>query len=180
MKIEDEYEFDVIRTKLNLLASKNPDLAKELLKCLAHLLIEIDDERKCEEILDYLRNVELRTRKIDVRSGKPRDVLPGASMRTLEVVKSRGKVTIEEVSKITGRPKNLESAYLAALHRHGFIARIKEGKTVYYMTKEEAVKEAIKRLGSGGMPTIEEIYAYTNISVDDIKEILKKIKHAKQ
>ena len=56
--------------------------------------------------------------------------------KTIEAL-FRGSSTATEVSKITGRERNTESAYLKKLYISGYLTRVHEGKEVKYSISNE-------------------------------------------
>ena len=58
--------------------------------------------------------------------------LPEHLRMTASAVIQLGKATASDVSKITGRERTLESAYLNELVRLGHVRKSSEGRKVYY------------------------------------------------
>ncbi len=93
--------------------------------------------------------------------------------RTLKAVIDLKKATAEDLAKATGRPRTIESRYLAELNRLGLVARRRISRKVYYIEAETAVCEALKELGD--VP-IEQLAHQIGLPADIVRIIVEKIK----
>jgi len=59
--------------------------------------------------------------------------LPDHLRRTIMALGTMDKATAEDVAKITGRKRALESAYLNQLTNMGYVKRARQGRKVYFM-----------------------------------------------
>jgi len=59
--------------------------------------------------------------------------LPDHLRRTVMALGKISKATAEDVSKVTGRRRAVESAYLNQLAVMGYVKRVREGRKVYFM-----------------------------------------------
>ncbi len=96
--------------------------------------------------------------------------------RTLKAVIQLKKATAEDLAKVTGRPRTIESRYLAELNRLGLIARRRISRKVYYIEAETAVKEAIEEMGE--IP-VEQLAHQIGLPADIVRIIVKKLKSNK-
>ncbi len=104
-------------------------------------------------------------------------VLSPPLWRTLKAVIELKKATAEDLARITGRPRTIESRYLAELNRLGLIARKRISRKVYYIEPITAVKEALQELGEN-VP-IEQLAHQISLPADIAKIIVEKIKSSK-
>jgi len=95
--------------------------------------------------------------------------------RTLKAVIDLKKATAEDLAKVTGRPRTIESRYLAELNRLGLIARRRISRKVYYIEAITAVKEALEEYG--GVP-IEQLAHQISLPADIVRLIVEKLKKA--
>ncbi len=93
--------------------------------------------------------------------------------RTLKAVIELKKATAEDLAKATGRPRTIESRYLAELNRLGLVARRRISRKVYYIEAETAVKEALKELGD--VP-IEQLAHQIGLPADIVRIIVEKLR----
>jgi len=94
--------------------------------------------------------------------------------RTLKAVIELGEATADDLAKKTGRPRTIESRYLAELNRLGIIARKRISRKVYYMEPINAVKKALQELG-GEIP-VEQLAHQISLPADIVKIIVDQIK----
>ncbi|ADI31778.1 helix-turn-helix domain-containing protein [Staphylothermus hellenicus] len=97
--------------------------------------------------------------------------------RTLKAVLELKKATAEDLSKKTGRPRTIESRYLAELNRLGIVARKRISRKVYYIEPITAVKEALQEFGPE-MP-VEQLAHQISLPADIARIIIQKIKEGK-
>ncbi len=95
--------------------------------------------------------------------------------RTLKAVIDLKKATAEDLAKVTGRPRTIESRYLAELNRLGLIARRRISRKVYYIEAITAVKEALDEYG--GVP-IEQLAHQISLPADIVRLIVEKLKNS--
>ncbi len=101
-------------------------------------------------------------------------VLSPPLWRTLKAVLELKKATAEDLAKKTGRPRTIESRYLAELNRLGLIARKRVSRKVYYMEPLTAIKEALKEFGEQ-MP-VEQLAHQISLPADIARIIIEKLK----
>jgi DNA-binding transcriptional ArsR family regulator len=94
--------------------------------------------------------------------------------RTLKAVLELKKATAEDLAKVSGRPRTIESRYLAELNRLGLVARRRISRKVYYMEPFTAVKEALKEFGEQ-MP-VEQLAHQISLPADIARIIVEKLK----
>ena len=97
--------------------------------------------------------------------------------RTLKAVIDLKKATAEDLAKVTGRPRTIESRYLAELNRLGLIARRRISRKVYYIEAITAVKEALDEYG--GVP-IEQLAHQISLPADIVRLIVEKLKNSSE
>lgn len=97
--------------------------------------------------------------------------------KTLEAILEIKKGTAEDVSKVTGRAKTIESRYLNRLNKIGIVAKIKEGRKVYYVEAVTAVKEALKIYGDNLM--VEHLAHQISLPADVVRLIIELIRAGK-
>ena len=93
--------------------------------------------------------------------------------RTLKAVIDLKKATAEDLAKVTGRPRTIESRYLAELNRLGLIARKRISRKVYYMEPVTAVKEALQEFGE--QIPIEQLAHQISLPADIARIIVEKL-----
>lgn len=101
-------------------------------------------------------------------------VLSPPLWRTLKAVIELKKATAEDLAKKTGRPRTIESRYLAELNRLGLIARKRISRRVFYMEPVTAIKEALEEFGEQ-MP-IEQLAHQISLPADIARIIIEKLK----
>lgn len=94
--------------------------------------------------------------------------------RTLKAVIDLKEATADDLSKKTGRPRTIESRYLAELNRLGIIARKRISRRVYYIEAETAVRKALQELGME--IAIEQLAHQISLPADIVRIIIEKIK----
>ena len=104
-------------------------------------------------------------------------VLSPPLWRTLKAVLELKKATADDLSKVTGRPRTIESRYLAELNRLGIVARKRISRKVYYIEPVTAVKEALQEYGSD-IP-VEHLAHQISLPADIARIIIEKIKEGK-
>jgi len=98
-------------------------------------------------------------------------------LKTLDAVIALKKVTADDVAKYTGRARTIESRYLAKLNRLGIIAKVKEGRRIYYMEPIHAVTEFYNKYGEAFTP--EQIAHMIGLPADIVKIIISAIRAKK-
>ncbi len=101
-------------------------------------------------------------------------VLSPPLWRTLKAVLELKKATADDLSKVTGRPRTIESRYLAELNRLGIVARKRISRKVYYIEPVTAVKEALQEYGPD-IP-VEHLAHQISLPADIARIIIEKIK----
>jgi len=104
-------------------------------------------------------------------------VLSQPLLKTLEAVIALKRVTADDVAKYTGRARTIESRYLSRLNKIGIVAKVKEGRKVYYIEPVEAVKEALQKYGEGLM--IEQLAHQISLPADIVRFVVELIKSGK-
>jgi len=94
--------------------------------------------------------------------------------RTLKALMELGEATADDLAKKTGRPRTIESRYLAELNRMGIVARRRISRRVYYMEAVSAVKRALAELGPD--TPIEHLAHQISLPADIVKIIVEKLK----
>ncbi|ADV64803.1 helix-turn-helix domain-containing protein [Desulfurococcus mucosus] len=98
-------------------------------------------------------------------------------LKTLDAVITLKKVTADDVAKYTGRARTIESRYLSRLNKIGIVAKVKEGRRVYYIEPVEAVREAIQKYGDNMM--VEQLAHQISLPADIVKLIIDLMKSGK-
>jgi len=104
-------------------------------------------------------------------------ILSQPLLKTLEAVIALKRVTADDVAKYTGRARTIESRYLSRLNKIGIVAKVKEGRKVYYIEPVEAVKEALQKYGEGLM--VEQLAHQISLPADIVRFIVELIKSGK-
>lgn len=99
-------------------------------------------------------------------------------LRTLDAVISLKKVTADDVAKYTGRARTIESRYLAKLNKLGIIARVKEGRKIYYLEPVYAVEQLYNIYRDSVTP--EQLAHLISMPADIVRMILESIKASKK
>lgn len=99
-------------------------------------------------------------------------------LRTLDAVISLKKVTADDVAKYTGRARTIESRYLAKLNKLGIIARVKEGRKIYYLEPVYAVEQLYNLYRDSVTP--EQLAHLISMPADIVRMILESIKASKK
>ncbi len=94
--------------------------------------------------------------------------------RTLKAVIELKEATADDLSKRTGRPRTIESRYLAELNRLGIVARKRISRRVFYIEAETAVRRALREIGTE--ITIEQLAHQISLPADIVKILVEKIK----
>ncbi|MEM4481478.1 MAG: helix-turn-helix domain-containing protein, partial [Desulfurococcaceae archaeon] len=85
--------------------------------------------------------------------------------------------TAEDVAKYTGRARTIESRYLAKLNKLGIIAKIKEGRRIYYLEPLYAVQQHYDLYGESIAP--EQLAHMISLPADIVRVILTALKAKK-
>jgi len=104
-------------------------------------------------------------------------ILSQPLLKTLEAVIALKRVTADDVAKYTGRARTIESRYLSRLNKIGIVAKVKEGRKVYYIEPVEAVKEALQKYGEGLM--VEQLAHQISLPADIVRFIVELVKSGK-
>jgi predicted transcriptional regulator len=99
-------------------------------------------------------------------------------LKTLDAVISLKKVTADDVAKYTGRARTIESRYLAKLNKLGIIARVKEGRKIYYLEPVYAVEQLYNIYRDSVTP--EQLAHMISMPADIVRMILESIKASKK
>lgn len=94
--------------------------------------------------------------------------------KTLEAIVELKKATAEDVAKYTGRARTIESRYLSRLNKIGIVAKVKDGKKVYYIEPITAVKEQVKVYGNNVL--IEQLAHQIGLPADIARIIFEELK----
>ncbi|MEM4528465.1 MAG: helix-turn-helix domain-containing protein [Desulfurococcaceae archaeon] len=105
-------------------------------------------------------------------------VITPPMLKTLDAIIVLKRATADEVAKYTGRARTIESRYLAKLNKAGIIAKIKEGRKVYYIEPISAVKEHLDIYGDSITP--EQLAHMISLPADIVKLIINSLKQPKQ
>ncbi|RLG79552.1 MAG: transcriptional regulator [Thermoprotei archaeon] len=97
--------------------------------------------------------------------------------RTLKAVIELKEATADDLSKKTGRPRTIESRYLAELNRLGIVARKRISRRVYYIEAITAVKKALEELGPD-IP-VEHLAHQISLPADIVRIIVEGVKAGK-
>jgi DNA-binding transcriptional ArsR family regulator len=99
-------------------------------------------------------------------------------LKTLDAVISLKKVTADDVAKYTGRARTIESRYLAKLNKLGIIARVKEGRKIFYLEPVYAVEQLYNLYRDSVTP--EQLAHMISMPADIVRMILESIKASKK
>jgi len=77
--------------------------------------------------------------------------------------------TADDVAKYTGRVRTIESRFLSKLNKLGIVARVKEGRKVYYVEPVTAVKEALEKYRD--MP-VEALAHSIGLRTDVVRDLI--------
>ncbi|MEM1529102.1 MAG: helix-turn-helix domain-containing protein [Desulfurococcaceae archaeon] len=105
-------------------------------------------------------------------------IITPPTLKTLDAVIALKRVTADDVAKYTGRARTIESRYLAKLNKLGIIAKIKEGRRIYYMEPIYAVQQYYSLYGDSITP--EQLAHMISLPADIVRIILGFIKSKKQ
>jgi len=92
----------------------------------------------------------------------------------LSVVK-RG--TADNIAKYTGRHRVIESRLLSKLNKIGIVAKVREGRKIYYMDPVEAVKEALEKNKD---LSLEMIAHNLHMRLDIVEDIARCLENEKR
>jgi len=105
-------------------------------------------------------------------------IITPPTLKTLDAVISLKKATADDVAKYTGRARTIESRYLAKLNKLGIIAKIKEGRKIYYLEPITAVQQYYSIYGDAISP--EQLAHMISMPADIVRMILDSIKASKK
>lgn len=97
--------------------------------------------------------------------------------KTLSAVMELKEATADEVAKITGRPRTVESKYLSTLNKLGIVAKKRVSKKVYYVEAVTAVKKALEELGPE--ISVERLAHFISLPADVVRIIVDGLKSGK-
>lgn len=95
-------------------------------------------------------------------------------LKTLDAVITLKRCTADDVAKYTGRARTIESRYLARLNKLGIVARVKEGRKIYYMEPVFVVQQYYELYGDSITP--EQLAHMVSLPADIVRMILGVIK----
>lgn len=95
-------------------------------------------------------------------------------LKTLDAVITLKKCTADDVAKYTGRARTIESRYLARLNKLGIVARVKEGRKIFYMEPVFVVQQYYELYGDTITP--EQLAHMVSLPADIVRMILGVIK----
>ncbi|MGC8982173.1 MAG: helix-turn-helix domain-containing protein [Desulfurococcaceae archaeon] len=104
-------------------------------------------------------------------------VITPPTLKTLDAVIALKRVTADDVAKYTGRARTIESRYLARLNKMGIVARVKEGRRIYYLEPIYAVQQYYSMYGDAITP--EQMAHMLSLPADIVKLILESVKAGK-
>jgi predicted transcriptional regulator len=104
-------------------------------------------------------------------------VITPPTLKTLDAVIALKRVTADDVAKYTGRARTIESRYLARLNKIGIVARVKEGRRIYYLEPIYAVQQYYSMYGDAITP--EQMAHMLSLPADIVKLILESVKAGK-
>lgn len=104
-------------------------------------------------------------------------IITPPTLETLNAVIALKRVTADDVAKLTGRARTIESRYLARLNKMGIVARIKEGRRIYYLEPIYAVQQYYSIYGDAITP--EQLAHMLSLPADIVRIILESIKAKK-
>lgn len=104
-------------------------------------------------------------------------IITPPTLKTLDAIIALKRVTADDVAKYTGRARTIESRYLARLNKLGIIAKIKEGRKIYYLEPIYAVQQYYSLYGDSITP--EQLAHMISLPADIVKMILEFIKSRK-
>lgn len=101
-------------------------------------------------------------------------IITPPTLKTLDAVIALKRVTADDVARYTGRARTIESRYLARLNKLGIIAKIKEGRRIYYLEPLYAVQQYYNLYGESIAP--EQLAHMISLPADIVKVILSALK----
>ncbi|MEM0001941.1 MAG: helix-turn-helix domain-containing protein [Desulfurococcaceae archaeon] len=101
-------------------------------------------------------------------------IITPPTLKTLDAVITLKKATADDVANYTGRARTIESRYLAKLNKLGIIAKIKEGRKIYYMEPIYAVQQYYSLYGDSITP--EQLAHMISLPADIVRMILGILK----
>lgn len=101
-------------------------------------------------------------------------IITPPTLKTLDAVITLRKATADDVANYTGRARTIESRYLAKLNKLGIIAKIKEGRKIYYMEPIFAVQQHYSLYGDSITP--EQLAHMISLPADIVRMILSILK----
>lgn len=104
-------------------------------------------------------------------------IITPPTLKTLDAVIALKRVTADDVAKHTGRARTIESRYLAKLNKMGIIAKVKEGRRIYYLEPIYAVQQYYSLYGDAIAP--EQLAHMISLPADIVRMILDAIKSKK-
>lgn len=104
-------------------------------------------------------------------------IITPPTLKTLDAVIALKRVTADDVAKYTGRARTIESRYLARLNKMGIIAKIKEGRRIFYLEPIYAVQQYYGIYGDAITP--EQLAHMLSLPADIVKIVLDSIKARK-
>ncbi|MEM0198932.1 MAG: transcriptional regulator [Desulfurococcaceae archaeon] len=104
-------------------------------------------------------------------------IITPPTLKTLDAVIALKRVTADDVAKYTGRARTIESRYLARLNKMGIIAKVKEGRRIFYLEPIYAVQQYYELYGDAIAP--EQLAHMLSLPADIVRIILDSIKTRK-
>ena len=104
-------------------------------------------------------------------------IITPPTLKTLDAVITLKRATADDIAKYTGRARTIESRYLAKLNKLGIVAKVKEGRKIYYMEPIYAVKEHYSLYGDTISP--EQLAHMISLPADIVRMILNILKSEK-
>lgn len=105
-------------------------------------------------------------------------IITPPTLKTLDAVIALKRATADDVAKYTNRARTIESRYLAKLNKLGIIAKVKEGRRIYYMEPIYAVQQYYSLYGDSITP--EQLAHMISLPADIVKMIINFLKSKKQ
>ncbi|MEM0004347.1 MAG: helix-turn-helix domain-containing protein [Desulfurococcaceae archaeon] len=104
-------------------------------------------------------------------------IITPPTLKTLDAVITLKRATADDVANYTGRARTIESRYLAKLNKLGIVAKIKEGRKIYYMEPIYAVQQHYSLYGDSISP--EQLAHMISLPADIVRMILNILKSKK-
>ena len=104
-------------------------------------------------------------------------IITPPTLKTLDAIIALKRATADDVAKYSGRARTIESRYLARLNKLGIIAKIKEGRKIYYLEPIYAVQYHYNIYGDS--ISVEQLAHMISLPADIVRIIVNATKSTK-